>query len=285
MWLGACACKHHHVCLGGSSRGTPAQLPRHLRSRERARPTGAPPPPTSLPVKRHGLRVGTASSSYVPESPLKCFWARSSSCRCSSPAEMDSVLTGQPGPTRHTEAQDPVSCLDGRTPKTGHQDQVREEEPPQTHSSSAAGRADPQGPTAPTTSATRKQQTSARLKDGPSRDALSPAPHTHTHTRLVPLGMRPPVLPRPSSPSSSRFCRAGERAQRSATQGCDKLWGPLCQGHGAAMSQTHVSCPCRTSSPPAASAAPAPRPVGAVVQSGAPRYRPPGASAFYSFLP
>lgn len=46
MWLGACACERHHVCLGGSRRGTPAQLPRHLRSRERARPAGVPPPPT-----------------------------------------------------------------------------------------------------------------------------------------------------------------------------------------------------------------------------------------------
>lgn len=44
-------------------------------------------------------------------------------------------------------------------PKTGHQDKVREEGPPQAHSSSAAGGAGPQGPAAPTTLATRTQRT------------------------------------------------------------------------------------------------------------------------------
>jgi hypothetical protein len=49
---------------------------------------------TSLPVKRHGIRLGTASSSYVPETLLKCFWARSRSCLCSTPVEKDIGVSG-----------------------------------------------------------------------------------------------------------------------------------------------------------------------------------------------
>ena len=108
---------------------------RHLRSHEdshahegapkRSRLRALPPPtkqPTSLPVKRQGVRVGTASSAYVPERLQKCFWARSSSCRCSTPAKTDGRVTGQPGPKAqgrgdHTQAEDPMSCLDGKHQK------------------------------------------------------------------------------------------------------------------------------------------------------------------------
>lgn len=65
--------------------------------------------------------MGTASSVYVPEMLLKCFWARSSNCRCSTPAETDSSVTGQPGSQaqgrgNHTQPGNPrpISVGDGR---------------------------------------------------------------------------------------------------------------------------------------------------------------------------
>lgn len=104
------------------------------------RPGLRPPPPatrrpTSLPVKRHGARVGTVSSSYASETLLKCFWARSSSCRCSTPAETEGAVMGRAagakaqGQGDHAQAEDPTSDLGGRWRKedtTSGQGQGRE---------------------------------------------------------------------------------------------------------------------------------------------------------------
>lgn len=103
----------------------------------------------------------------------------------------------------HTEAEEtpcPASMED--PPRQDYQDKVREEDPPQTHSSSAAGGAGPLGPNS-SHHLGHKEAAHAGLKDGPSCDA-----RYHTQD-WCPLGIMPPVLPHPSSPSSSRFFRAG----------------------------------------------------------------------------
>ena len=141
--------------------------------------------------------MGTASSVYVSETPLKCFWARSTSCRCSTPAETESMVTSQ---GTHAQGEDPTSHLAGRRQKenrTSGQGEGRE----------SARRTPPHG-----------QGKHLRVEQHPSPQPqgsscmlrLKVGPHvmrSHPHQGRDggSLGTRPPVLLCPSGPSSSRW--------------------------------------------------------------------------------
>lgn len=179
----------------------------------------------------------------------------------------------------HTGGGDPMSCLDGRPPRQDYQDKVRKRTLHRLTPSSACGGAGPLGPSSSHHLGHKGSRTRRAEGSGPSCDA-------RYHTKTGAPWAMPPILPA-LSPSSSRFFRAGvRRSTKNAMQGCDQLWS-LCQGHGAAMSQTHVSCPAqdplpstrgfRCPSPPTSRRA--------VVGSSGPSYRPPGAQHCLLFLP